>query len=103
MSDYILLTIAHNESIFIEELVKSVKKQTKRPKIWLIVDDGSDDGTWEKIKPHANKWIYTQIKKRNDSEELNHLGKVPSETAKEIIIMAQSINFSINLKKYSKT
>ena len=65
MSQYILLTVAHNESSLIEDVIKSVKEQTKRPKLWLIVDDDSSDGTWEKIESTNSKWIYTRRKKRN--------------------------------------
>jgi len=45
MCDYILVTPAKNEGDNLPFVLKSVIEQTIRPKVWLIIDDGSTDGT----------------------------------------------------------
>ncbi|SRR5579871_50230 len=42
---YVLITPAHNEEALIERSIESVIHQTARPLRWVIVDDGSNDGT----------------------------------------------------------
>ena len=41
----ILITPAHNEEAFLEKTIQSVVYQTVRPVRWVIVNDGSTDGT----------------------------------------------------------
>ena len=48
-SRLLLLTTAHNEARFAEALVRGVTGQTRRPDRWVIVDDGSNDGTFEAL------------------------------------------------------
>lgn len=43
--EYVLMTAAHNEGEFIEQTIRSVASQTVLPKRWVIVIDGSTDGT----------------------------------------------------------
>jgi poly-beta-1,6-N-acetyl-D-glucosamine synthase len=45
----LLLTTAHDEAPFAEALVRGVTAQTRRPDRWVIVDDGSTDGTFETL------------------------------------------------------
>jgi glycosyltransferase involved in cell wall biosynthesis len=42
---YVLITPAHNEAAFIEKTIRSVLAQTVLPLAWVIVSDGSTDGT----------------------------------------------------------
>ena len=44
---YILVTPARNEASFIPDLIASVKNQSIKPILWVIVDDGSTDKTPE--------------------------------------------------------
>jgi glycosyltransferase involved in cell wall biosynthesis len=44
---YALVTPARNERRNLERLAESVRAQKRRPHVWVIVDDGSDDGTRE--------------------------------------------------------
>jgi glycosyltransferase involved in cell wall biosynthesis len=44
-SGYVLLTSAFNEEKYIEATILSVISQTLRPMAWMIISDGSTDGT----------------------------------------------------------
>ncbi len=56
---YVLITPARNEAKFIELTIKSVVAQTIRPLKWVIVSDGSTDGTDELVSRYAavHPWI----------------------------------------------
>lgn len=56
---YALITPARNEARFIEQTLRSVIAQTIRPIRWIIVSDGSTDGTDEIVKRFLdeNEWI----------------------------------------------
>jgi len=56
---YVLITPARNESAFIERTILSVVAQTTLPVRWIIVSDGSTDGTNEIVRRYQNKhsWI----------------------------------------------
>jgi biofilm PGA synthesis N-glycosyltransferase PgaC len=56
---FVLITPARNEAQFIELTIKSVVAQTVRPLKWVIVSDGSTDGTNEIVNKYAvvNGWI----------------------------------------------
>lgn len=49
-STYVLMTAARNERRHMDHLINSVRAQTLRPLCWVIVSDGSTDGTDELIK-----------------------------------------------------
>jgi glycosyltransferase involved in cell wall biosynthesis len=59
MLDYILITPARNEAEFIEGTIRSVLDQSIRPNKWIIVSDGSTDGTDDIVKRFLadNSWI----------------------------------------------
>ncbi len=46
---FVLLSPVHNEINEIEPWVECVKKSTFRPDVWIIVDDSSTDGSYEKL------------------------------------------------------
>lgn len=56
---YVLITPARNEEKFIEGTIKSVILQSLKPVRWIIVSDGSTDGTDEIVKLYqeSNRWI----------------------------------------------
>src|SRR4030095_355212 len=56
---YVLITPARNEEAFIEKTIQSVVSQTARPARWVIVNDGSTDGTGRIIERYAalHEWI----------------------------------------------
>jgi poly-beta-1,6-N-acetyl-D-glucosamine synthase len=56
---YVLITPARNEAAFIELTLKSVIAQTVKPLKWVIVNDGSTDGTEQIVRAYAavHPWI----------------------------------------------
>jgi glycosyltransferase involved in cell wall biosynthesis len=56
---YVLITPARNEAAYIELTIQSLIKQTIRPLRWVIVSDGSTDGTDEIVQTYAaqHNWI----------------------------------------------
>jgi hypothetical protein len=57
--DYLLITPARNETTFIEKTPQSVLAQTILPKRWIIVSDGSTDGTDEIVRKYqpGREWL----------------------------------------------
>ncbi|MDP3068881.1 MAG: glycosyltransferase family 2 protein [Opitutaceae bacterium] len=56
---YVLVTPARNEAAFIAGTITSMIAQTARPQRWIIVSDGSTDGTDDIVRRHAaqHPWI----------------------------------------------
>ena len=73
---YVLITPARNEEAFIEVTIKSVIAQTVRPVKWVIVSDGSTDGTDDIAKKYAsdNPWI--ELVRMAERRERHFAGKV---------------------------
>jgi glycosyltransferase involved in cell wall biosynthesis len=64
-----LVTPARNEATFMRETLEAVVAQTVRPVRWVIVSDGSTDGTDEIVKPYAaqHDWIeFVRLPERQD-------------------------------------
>jgi glycosyltransferase involved in cell wall biosynthesis len=73
---YILITPARNEAAFIEHTLSSVVARTARPAKWVIVSDGSTDGTDEIVARYAaeNPWI--ELVRMPERRERDFAGKV---------------------------
>src|SRR5579862_5973007 len=73
---YVIITPARNEAQYIGLTLQSMVKQTVRPLKWVIVSDGSTDGTDDIVRRYAaeNSWIeLLQMPKR---PERHFAGKV---------------------------
>ena len=55
----VLITPARNEALNLPRLIDTMIRQTRHPLAWLIVNDGSTDGTEAVVKPHlsGHAWI----------------------------------------------
>lgn len=73
---YVIVTPARNEAQFIECTLKSVIAQSVRPLRWVIVSDGSTDGTDEIVARYIadNPWI--ELVRMAERAERNFAGKV---------------------------
>ncbi len=61
---YIIVTPAYNEAKYIEQTIESVVSQTVLPDLWVIVDDGSTDGTANIIKQYARRYDWIRYLRR---------------------------------------
>jgi glycosyltransferase involved in cell wall biosynthesis len=73
---YVLITPARNEADLIEGTIKSVLSQTQLPVKWVIVSDGSTDGTDEIVKKYADQSGWIQLVRMPERAERNFAGKV---------------------------
>lgn len=73
---YVLITPARNEEAFIEQTIKSVVGQTKLPVKWVIVSDGSTDGTNDIVKKYAAKHQWIELVRMPERSERHFAGKV---------------------------
>lgn len=73
---YIIITPARNEAEFIEQTLKSVVAQTVKPLKWVIVSDGSTDGTDEIASRYAAEYPWIELVRMPEHRERNFAGKV---------------------------
>jgi hypothetical protein len=75
LPSYVLVTPARNEAQLIEQTIQSVVAQTVRPLKWVIVSDGSTDGTDEIVNRHVaeNEWI--ELLRMPERKERHFAGK----------------------------
>jgi len=72
---YAIITPAKNEERNLPFLAESMLKQTIKPAVWLIVDDGSDDGTPGIIEELASKspWIHSRRLEKSQISNIREL------------------------------
>ena len=58
---YVLITSARNEDSLIEGTINSVIRQTVLPQRWVIVDDGSRDGTKDIVLKYSQQWPWIEL------------------------------------------
>jgi glycosyltransferase involved in cell wall biosynthesis len=75
---YVIVTPARNEAQFIELTIKSVLGQTKKPLRWIIVSDGSTDGTDDIVRKYAAEYSWIELVRMPERQERNFAGKVYS-------------------------
>src|ERR1700733_8859630 len=73
---YVLITPARNEAAFIAQTIRSVVAQTARPIKWVIVSDGSTDGTDEIVKTSAPAYPWIELIRMPERQERHFAGKV---------------------------
>jgi len=78
---YALVTPARNEAEFIEQTIQSVVGQAVRPEVWVIVSDGSTDGTDEIVERYLKNHLWIQLVQMPAREERHFGGKVQSFNA----------------------
>jgi poly-beta-1,6-N-acetyl-D-glucosamine synthase len=76
MLSYVIITPARNEARFIELTLQSVIAQTVRPLKWVIISDGSTDGTDEIVKQYASNFPWIELLRMPERRERNFAGKV---------------------------
>jgi biofilm PGA synthesis N-glycosyltransferase PgaC len=73
---YVLVTPARNEADFIELTIKSVVAQTILPRRWVIVSDGSTDGTDDIVMRYSADHAWIELVRMPERAERHFAGKV---------------------------
>jgi biofilm PGA synthesis N-glycosyltransferase PgaC len=73
---FVLITPARNEEEFIEKTLESVVHQTHLPLKWVIVNDGSTDGTASRIEPYVSKYDWIELVNLPVRSDRNFAAKV---------------------------
>ncbi len=73
---YVLVTAAYNEARYIEKVLQSVVAQTHRPVKWIIVSDGSTDGTDEIVSRYAGQHAFIRLLRVEMEHERDFAAKV---------------------------
>ena len=72
---YVLVTPARNEARMIESTIQSVAAQTVLPVRWVIVSDGSTDGTDEIVSRYADQYRWIELLRMPERKERHFAGK----------------------------
>ncbi len=76
LPSYVLITPARNEAGLIEQTIRSVAAQTVLPLKWIIVSDGSTDGTDEIVSKYAKDYPWIELVRMPERRERHFAGKV---------------------------
>lgn len=75
-SRYVIITPARNESRYIELTIRSMIAQTYPPLRWVIVSDGSTDGTDEIVCGYLADYPWIELLRMPERKERHFAGKV---------------------------
>lgn len=78
---YVLITPARNEAQFLEKTIQSVVAQTVRPAKWVIVSDGSTDGTAEIANGYATQHDWIEVIQMPEHRDRQFAAKVSAFNA----------------------
>lgn len=73
---YVLITPARNEEAFIELTIQSMIRQTCPPLKWVIVSDGSTDGTDDIVRKYLPDYSWIELVRTPERKERHFAGKV---------------------------
>lgn len=90
---YAVITPARDEAQFIELTIKSILAQTVRPLKWVIVSDGSTDGTDDIVRGYAADHPWIELVQMSERHERHFAGKVHAFNAGYARL--QGLNFEV--------
>jgi glycosyltransferase involved in cell wall biosynthesis len=73
--DYVLITPARNEEAVIRFTLASVVSQTRPPKRWVILDDGSTDKTAAIVEEYRERYPWIELVRRPQRTDRSFAGK----------------------------
>lgn len=73
---YVLITPARNEEASIGKTIESVIGQSRPPKKWIIVSDGSTDGTDDIVKSYLSRYPWIEFVRRPERGDRQFAAKV---------------------------
>jgi glycosyltransferase involved in cell wall biosynthesis len=78
---YVLVTPAHNEATDIQKTIESVISQTVLPQRWVIVSDGSADGTGDIVRRYLTDHPWMELIENPTRQERHFAAKVEAFNA----------------------
>ena len=90
-----LITPARNEADLIENTIKSVVAQTVRPAKWLIVSDGSTDGTDEIVRRYASENPFIELLRLPERKDRQFAAKARAFNAGYEQIRASGLEYDV--------
>ena len=75
-TSYVLVTAAYNEGELIENTIQAVVNQELRPTTWVIVSDGSTDGTDAIVLRYAEQYPFIKLHRLSDDHPRNFTAQV---------------------------
>ncbi len=94
---YVLITPARNEEQFIESVIQSVLAQTVHPMRWIIVSDGSTDGTNEIARCYASEYEWIEFVRMPERTERHFAGKAFAFKAGSVRVKDLAYDVIVNL------
>jgi len=94
---YVLITPARNEAQHLEKTINSVVQQTARPLRWIIVSDGSTDGTDGIVRKYADQHAWIELVSLPEHAQRNFAGKVVAFNAGYMRVAALKFDVVGNL------
>jgi glycosyltransferase involved in cell wall biosynthesis len=85
-SRYVLVTPARNEAKFIEATIRSVVAQSVRPERWLIVSDGSTDGTDQIVSQFTSQYEWIKLFRMPEHRDRQFAAKANAFNAGYILL-----------------
>src|SRR5437016_14600408 len=73
---YVLISPARNEALYIGKTLESVIAQTVHPVKWVIVSDGSTDGTDGVVMKYAAQHDWIELVRQPERADRHFAGKV---------------------------
>ncbi len=85
---FVLLTPVHNEVALLDDLINCLVMSKFKPRLWVIIDDASDDGSSQKLQNYAQQYDFIRIKRLDIQPE--YMGFHISEVLQSGIKAAQN-------------
>jgi glycosyltransferase involved in cell wall biosynthesis len=76
LPSYVIVTPARNEAQFIKATIQSMVAQTVKPLRWVIVSDGSTDGTDDIVQRYVAEHPWMELLRMPERHERHFSGKV---------------------------
>lgn len=92
---YVLITAARNEEAVIRSTLESVAAQTRLPDRWVIVDDGSTDGTAAIVEQYVKRHPWIELVRRTPRANRSFAGKVHAINAGLERLEALGVQFEL--------
>ena len=78
---FVIVTAARDEAVLIETTIQSVVAQTAQPMRWVIVSDGSTDGTDAIVERYCAQHAWMELQRIDRREGRNFAGKAKAFNA----------------------